>query len=628
MEYEVTRCYYNFNCSGDGNSKNNKTGTMRYLRIMVSKEFSKMMAIYGVFPEIRQDYATKHFGCLHRLHAFWINGSSEYESEALGFIEKFRGSKNNQSRFRCFSSDFQKSLSNETLMLYKDKRGTCPMTAWVPFVLVLMQSCFDNMDRTKTRDQPILRGGSVNGRCPSLKVKSKKGDAVDVNSAPPNRNPLQNIYLYSPAIRGMTAAGGLVTTDTQVILNSTTARRGNKAISRIDAPCGLGFGAAFLFEPLDSAMQISFKNDIKTLLRQKKRAKVDDDFDLMALSFDDEAEEVEPEEDDDTPPPAKQPRVKAGPIADKIYAECEHLQDIATYNRYIKYYLAAQPKPSMTSTGIGSDSEGNDDGRDNNPTNANDANSNTTKKLAEVIQEAREYHESVSESTKRLEQEICNMAGLLNLEGSTSCLSLLIHKTIQHINNLARSVEAPNIKTYLKYAAVVPRLHPKFEHCELKLKHLRHIVEAFGVVFNSNWNSVATDTVLLTDNKLETGLASIKFVGNTDNVGGLVYDMIASEQEGATVDLTNIIQAQKQWMQHGWISNFQHMKNRGYDRSKFDRIKMIIWVKEDTVYKDLRRIMYNEDIDDSSGETDEDPVDEESDDILEDDSESNDGNEG
>jgi hypothetical protein len=38
--------------------------------------------------------------------------------------------------------------------------------------------------------------------------------------------------------------------------------------------------------------------------------------------------------------------------------------------------------------------------------------------------------------------------------------------------------------------------------------------------------------------------------------------------------------------------------------------------------------MYNEDVDDSSGETDEDPVDEESDDILEDDSESNDGNEG
>jgi hypothetical protein len=574
---------------------------MRYLRFMVSKEFSKIMATYGVLPTICKDIAKKHFGCFYRLHAFWIDGEHRYESEAMGFIEKFRGVKSHLSKFRCFSSDFQKSLSNDTLMLYKNKRGTCPMTALVPFVLVLLQSCFDNMDPTKTGEQPILRGGSVNGKCPSLKTKGKKGDANDPNSKT-IRNKQQNIYLYLPGIKNMTPTGGLVTTDTQVILNCTTARRGSRSVSKIDTPCGLGFGAACLFQPLDSTMQGSFKSEIKALFKQKKGAKVDHNFDLMALSFDEEAEEVEDDEDDDTPAPVKQQRVKAGPIADKIYTECQHLQDAKNYNRYMKYFLARSAA-----------SIGNDDGDDGDQTG--------------LFKEVKEYNEVISESVDRLENEICNMAGLLNLEGNKSCLSLLIHKTIKEINNLARSVEAPNIHKYLKLAAMIPRHSPKFEYSNLKLKNLRQIVEAFGVVFDPNWNSIATDTVLLTDNKLETGLASIEFVGNTNNVGTLVYDMIASDQEGAKVNFMNVIQTQRQWLQHGWVSNFQHMKNRGCERSDFVDIKRIIWVKEDTVYKDLRRIMYNEETVDSSEGDDEDEGDDESDDVVDqngEDSESND----
>jgi hypothetical protein len=69
------------------------------------------------------------------------------------------------------------------------------------------------------------------------------------------------------------------------------------------------------------------------------------------------------------------------------------------------------------------------------------------------------------------------------------------------------------------------------------------------------------------------------------------------------------------------------MKNRGCERSDFVDIKRIIWVKEDTVYKDLRRIMYNEETVDSSEGDDEDEGDDESDDVVDqngEDSESND----
>lgn len=38
--------------------------------------------------------------------------------------------------------------------------------------------------------------------------------------------------------------------------------------------------------------------------------------------------------------------------------------------------------------------------------------------------------------------------------------------------------------------------------------------------------------------------------------------------------------------------------------SDFDGIKRIIWVKEDSVYKDLRRIMYNESINGSDDDDD------------------------
>jgi hypothetical protein len=148
--------------------------------------------------------------------------------------------------------------------------------------------------------------------------------------------------------------------------------------------------------------------------------------------------------------------------------------------------------------------------------------------------------------------------------------------------------------------------------CELKVKNLRQIVESFGVTFDSNWTSVAAEKVLLTDNKLETGLASVKLMGDISNAGRRVYEMIVTEQDGANIDFANILQAQKQWMQHGWISNFQHMKNRGCEKGDFDSIKRIIWVKEDSVYKDLRRIMYNEDI---NGSDDDDGISEDDDSV-------------
>jgi hypothetical protein len=130
------------------------------------------------------------------------------------------------------------------------------------------------MDTTKTLSYLILQRGSVNGRCPGLKCKKmkKKGHTSD---PPPEsvRNPQQNIYLYAPSIRDMTPLGGLVTTDTQTNLNNTTARCGTKAVSKIGVPCGLGFGAACFFEPLDNTMKGLFKNEITTLLKYKKKSK-------------------------------------------------------------------------------------------------------------------------------------------------------------------------------------------------------------------------------------------------------------------------------------------------------------------------------------------------------------------
>jgi hypothetical protein len=607
LEYEITRCYYNFNLTGSGNSKNNKTGTMRYIRIMVNKEFSRIMATYGVFPVVRDDFVKLHFGCFYRLYDFWINGNNRYETEAMGFVDKFRGAKSHLSKFRCFSSDLQKSLSNDSLMLNKHKRASCPMTALAPFVLVLLQSCFDNMDTTKTLNYPILQGGSVNGRCPGLKCKKKKkkGDTNGDSSDPTPesvRNPQQNVYLFAPSIRDMTPLGGLVTTDTQTNLNNTTARRGTKGVSKIGVPCGLGFGAACFFEPLDNTMKGLFKNEITTLLKYKKKAKVADDYDLSALSFD-EAQEEEPVDEDDTPAPPKQARVKAGPIGDILYNECEHLQDIVGYSRYMRAYLASLPK-SITSTVINDGNDGSDDGESSGNAETNNMTARQASKLREAIEEAREYNDAVFESTKRLQQEICDMATHLGLDGRTSCLSLLLHKTIQEINSLGDSIEAPNINKYLKLAAMVPKHDPRVEFCELKVKNLRQIVESFGVTFDPNWTSIAVEKVLLTDNKLETGLASVKLVGDIGNAGRRVYEMIVTEQDGANIDFANILQAQKQWMQHGWISNFQHMKNRGCEMSDFDGIKRIIWVKEDSVYKDLRRIMYNESINGSDDDDD------------------------
>ena len=60
---------------------------------------------------------------------------------------------------------------------------------------------------------------------------------------------------------------------------------------------------------------------------------------------------------------------------------------------------------------------------------------------------------------------------------------------------------------------------------------------------------------------------------------------------GVEDDISNILKTQKVWSNFGWVSNIDHMKSMNCTDDDFTRIKMIIWMKKDTVYTDFIKLM-------------------------------------
>lgn len=95
---------------------------------------------------------------------------------------------------------------------------------------------------------------------------------------------------------------------------------------------------------------------------------------------------------------------------------------------------------------------------------------------------------------------------------------------------------------------------------------LKIIVESFGATFDSNMYLIASDVLVLMDNKLETGMALVRCVGDDENAGLTVHNM-NSKQE--VVDFADIFQAQQQWLQQGWISNKRQRRRIQQDEEKY-----------------------------------------------------------
>jgi hypothetical protein len=100
--------------------------------------------------------------------------------------------------------------------------------------------------------------------------------------------------------------------------------------------------------------------------------------------------------------------------------------------------------------------------------------------------------------------------------------------------------------------------------------------------------TAAKEANILPDSDIEKGLASIEFKGTIKQQGLDVRNMV---DDGVDNDVSNILNTQKVWQRFGWVSNIDHMIPMKCTDDDFARIKMIIWMKKDTVYTDFMKLV-------------------------------------
>lgn len=127
------------------------------------------------------------------------------------------------------------------------------------------------------------------------------------------------------------------------------------------------------------------------------------------------------------------------------------------------------------------------------------------------------------------------------------------------------------------------------DYTELKRGDLKLIVENFGVKYSSGMMTQAQEGNYLTDPEIEEGLVSVRFKGQIHSQGITIRDM---RDPTGDLDVNNILHAQEVWLRNDWVSNITHMKPQGCDDEDFRKISMMLWVKRETVYVNLKKLFY------------------------------------
>lgn len=517
---------------------------------------------------------------------YWCLRDDRFEHVAYGTIEKMRCSRKGD---KCFSSFFEGSCNVETLQL-NHNRSTADVSGFIPMMLMIAQSAWDNCDRANLEVNSILKGGGMNGRAPNAPTTTGE-DGKKVTT--PTMKTL-NCYLFTSSIEGMPQSGCQILYDNQAQPQATVKRRGTTP-GLPGVPINPLFVAHILFKPLnenDSNADIyEYRNAFDKILVAKNASKLPPDFDLCSVTY----------EDTPTQPPLEnitekstQTRVKPEPIIAQLITISQHVCDLQNaLNEFRPSTLEVAENASAENDNAVSEERNNsdDENHDGHEDDVTTDNSNSVT-----------FKSTVEDELKEMEKCVLAMASYTKMSGTTSCRSILIHQRYNDIKELGANVLASTINRYLTLAVQHPQSPVMIkDYAELRRGDLKLIVENFGVKYSSGMMTQIQEGNYLTDPELEDGLVSVKFKGRIRSQGITVRDMRDPTDD---LEINNILHAQEAWIRNDWVSNIGHMKLQGCGDEDFRKISMILWVKRETVYVNLKKLFYEGVTSDSEEEFD------------------------
>ena len=145
---------------GKGNTKNNIQGCLQLIRLASYRWILRCMANHTMYPTMKEETATA-FPDMFALIMFWCQGETEYSKHAEMIFKKLTSTK---SVIRFTSAEFVHHC-NRVSLHFGPANSTLRVTPWVPFLLCLAQSMYENVDGKSIMTDHLFKGGYFNGIC-------------------------------------------------------------------------------------------------------------------------------------------------------------------------------------------------------------------------------------------------------------------------------------------------------------------------------------------------------------------------------------------------------------------------------------------------------------------------------
>lgn len=557
---------------GKGNTKNSTQGCLQLIRLASYRWILRCMANHTMYPSMKEDAGTV-FPHMFALIMFWCQGEKKHSAHAEMIFKKLTST---SSVIRFTSSEFVHN-GNKVSLHFGPENSTLRVTPWVPFLLCLAQSMYENVDDKSIMTDHLFKGGYFNGKAPGVK-KVKKDDK---STAPSETPKLLNMFIYSKSIEKCPNSGVRLAFDNQIEQPLTTKR--TAPYGDVGFPNNAVFLASMLFNPANKKTKFppSFNREETKLVTALSNSKMSIK-DLLPIKAP-EAEEIDDDGDDyDDDEEKPQPKAK---IKHELVEQCL----IRTAERYCELENAIDGyQQYATTSGVGSGSLGDN----NNNTNSDDddidmwGSDNEDQHVNNTLKALQNYHDELKEVFTDSQDAFKEFANLLGLKNAGSSRSFLLSRKCSEIQAIDRKVNASLIRGYLELAAKTAQNPQIIYVTPLKLKDLDKIVKSLGVDWEESFRSYA-NRVQIDAEMIEKGICAIQFK-NVGNRRVSLIDVLDAMEDGDANNVLNIYHAQLNWLTKGWTSNIEHLNTTG---KTLDRIEYLIWIEKETLYPALLELV-------------------------------------
>ena len=575
-------------------SRNTDAGLGIHFRHGWYQSLARMFATHSLHPSFRTD--NEHiitFAQARDFCAGWCDGNSTHSRLCDVLLAKIRRQGKSSDITKCFTAEFAIFAKNEHIFYGEGRDKKVKVLPWIPFLLLFILCVHENVDHSELKANPFIHGGVVNKTTPHARASdvkqtkqtrkrkrtseddvkdagedrgdgeseggNKDGDSKSVgksnkkNEVSPERKRL-NVWLVPDGLDAK-HKGYKVVSDTQMDYSMTTKRQNPAAVPLI---CNPEFAAHLAFQSKSQAMnKTKLRKDtlrklehnlVKTVKRYGDKSDMGA-IDIMKVDWNDDASEAEEGSDDESkeapPKKPKTSKIDAAVVGESVVECAGKIVDAKTLlNNWL---------PSKTD-GI-----------------------------------AHELKKGIMEELNHVGETICKIGELAKLKNTDTVEDITLGACIEVLRG-SDEVNKRDIEAFVKKVLLSFQQTPMVKLCEsFKSKHLKELVNAFGVDYKSNMQSLIDQREILTDEDMGSKMVVVEFAKR--DVKGLalsVYDIMELMEDN--VRYSNLYEAQSLWTDKNWTSNIAWIADMEYDNEIWDGIRHIVWVEEGLM-ADLKQLL-------------------------------------